>query len=197
MSPPVHAWHPLAVHLPLIGFLAAAGFDVLDAWSAVPRFRAAATVLWCVALAGAGVAVATGLWAYTLVDHSNQGHVIMTRHRNMALGASAIFVSAAIWRWRQPRSKGAATLALAGLAVLIWVGDLGADLVYQHALGLSTPRLSAIVRERAGDLLPPAPPGIVPSMLADSFAVPPHRPGAPAKQQGHTHEPGHGHGEGQ
>ena len=62
MHPPMHAWHPLVVHLPLIAFLAAVGLDALDAWSAVPRFRAAATLSWWAALAGAGLAIATGLY---------------------------------------------------------------------------------------------------------------------------------------
>ena len=58
MNIPMHAGHPLVVHLPLIAFFVAGGFDLVDAWSAAPRFRRAATVLWWAALAGAAAAIA-------------------------------------------------------------------------------------------------------------------------------------------
>ena len=199
MNSPMHAWHPLVVHLPLIAFFAAVAFDALDAWSPVPRFRAAATMLWWAALGGAGVAIATGLWAYNLVDHSDPAHVIMTRHRNVALGTVALLLVAAFWRWRQVRSRAAAGLALAGLAGLVWVGDMGANLVFGHALGLPTSRLEAILRERDGGVggaLPAPPSATAEPAATDSPAVPRDTADSTPVRKGHTHAPGQGHGEG-
>ncbi len=151
MTIPMHAGHPLVVHLPLIAFVAAVGFDLVDAWSATPRFRRAASVLWWAALVGAAAAIATGLWAYGRVDHSDPAHAVMTLHRNVALATVALLLVAAIWRWRRARSRPAAILAAVGLAGLVWVGDLGADLVYRHALGLPSATLAEILKARGAE----------------------------------------------
>lgn len=151
MTIPMHAGHPLVVHLPLIAFFTAVAFDLVDAWSATPRFRQAATVLWWAAVAGAAAAIGTGLWAYGQVEHSEAAHAVMTLHRNVALATTALLLATGLWRWRRPRSRPAAIVALVGLAGLAWVGDLGADLVYHHALGLPSARLSEILEARGGE----------------------------------------------
>ena len=148
---PMHAGHPLVIHLPLIAFVMSVGFDLLDAWSAQPRFRQAATLLWWAAVAGAAAAIATGLVAYGRVDHSDLAHVAMTLHRNVALATVTLLLGAAVWRWRHPRSRPAAVLALGGLAALAWTGDLGATLVFRHALGVPTTRLTEVLHEREGE----------------------------------------------
>lgn len=189
---PMHAGHPLIVHLPLIAFVAAVGFDLLDAWSAQPRFRQAATMLWWAALAGAAAAIATGLLAYGRVDHSDLAHVAMTLHRNVALGTVTLLLGAAVSRWRHPRSRTAVLLALAGLGALAWVGDLGASLVFRHALGIPTARLTEVLNERGGEdgevtpheheSMSPALPNPTDSMPMDGMAAAP-----PTGTQPHPH----------
>lgn len=182
MTPPMHAWHPLVVHLPLIGFFAALSFDLFDAWSAAPRFRIAATWLWWAALAGAAAAVGTGLWAYGQVDHSDPAHVVMTRHRNLAFATVALLAAAAWWRMRQPRSRWASVLAVAGVSGLVVTGDMGARLVFGHAIGIPSPRLAAILVERNGDMAPGhAMPTAGPAPAADT---------APVTSDGHRHRHG-------
>lgn len=147
----MHSWHPVAVHLPLIAFVLAVLMDLLDKWRTGSGYRRAATLLWWLALAGAATAVATGLWAYGRVEHSDRAHQVMTLHRNLALGVIAALSVAALLRWRRPGSLLAALLGIGGVLGLGGVGFLGGELVFQHALGMETSRLQAIVRERGED----------------------------------------------
>lgn len=189
---PMHAGHPLVIHLPLIAFVAAVGFDVLDAWSTRQRFRAAATLLWWAALAGAAAAVGTGLVAYSRVDHSDPAHLAMTLHRNVALGTVVLLLAAALWRWRRPQSRAAALFALGGLAALAWTGDLGAGLVFRHALGVPTARLTEVLEERGGEdhgmsahdhgAMPPTSPDSMAASSTDTAAA-----RSPMDGRTHTH----------
>jgi uncharacterized membrane protein len=147
---PMHSWHPVAVHLPLVALVLAAAFDLGALRKQSPRWRDAATVLWWLGLLGAATAIATGLLAYNRVEHSDLAHQAMTLHRNLALAAVAILLLAALWRWRRPFSRGAAILALAGALGLGWVGYLGGELVYRHATGIPTETLEQVMGERGG-----------------------------------------------
>lgn len=84
---PMHSWHPVLVHLPLVGLTLAVGLDLVVARNRAARWRDAATVLWWLGLLGAVAAVTTGLLAYNRVEHSDPAHVEMTLHRNLALAA--------------------------------------------------------------------------------------------------------------
>jgi len=149
----MHSWHPVVVHLPLVGLVLAVVFDLVAARSRSPHWRVAATVLWWVGLLGAAAAVTTGLLAYGRVEHSDPAHVEMTLHRNLALAAVAVLLTTALWRWRRPYALGAALLGLLGAGILGGVGYLGGDLVYRHALGIASETLNEIVKERGGNLM--------------------------------------------
>lgn len=149
---PMHSWHPLVVHLPLVGLVLAVAFDLVAARRQSARWRDAATVLWWVGLLGAAVAVTTGLLAYGRVEHSDPAHAEMTLHRNLAFTAVTVLLVTALWRRRRPYSRGAALLGLIGAGILGGVGYLGGDLVYRHALGIPTGTLGVIARERGGTM---------------------------------------------
>lgn len=149
---PMHSWHPVMVHLPLVGLVLAVAFDLVAARNRLPHWRVAVSVLWWVGLLGAAAAVTTGLLAYGRVEHSDPAHVEMTLHRNLALAAVALLLVTALWRWRRPYSRGAALLGLIGAGLLGGVGYLGGDLVYRHALGIPTGTLGVIARERGGTM---------------------------------------------
>jgi len=138
------------VHLPLVALVLAAAFDLVAVPKRSRRWREAATVLWWLGLVGAGAAVTTGLIAYNRVEHSDLAHREMTLHRNVALGAITVLLIASVWRWRRPYSRGAALLGLVGAAGLGGAGYLGGELVYRHAIGISTERLEQVVHERGG-----------------------------------------------
>jgi uncharacterized membrane protein len=147
---PMHSWHPVMVHLPLVGLVVAVAFDLVAARNRSARWRDAATVLWWVGLLGAAAAITTGLLAYNRVEHSDPAHEEMVLHRNLALATIAVLLITALWRWKRPYSPGAALLGLIGAMVLGGVGYLGGDLVYRHGLGISTEALEEIAHERGG-----------------------------------------------
>jgi uncharacterized membrane protein len=147
---PMHSWHPVAIHVPLVGLTLAVALDLLAVRRGSRKWRDIATVLWWVGIVGAGLAVATGLLAYTRVEHSELAHEEMVLHRNLALVTTGVLTITAVWRWRVPLSRGAAALGVLAALALVAVGYLGGDLVYRHALGLPTERLEQISHERGG-----------------------------------------------
>lgn len=148
---PMHGWHPVIIHLPLIAFAVAVLFDLVDAWGHTPRFRHAAHLLWGFAFIGAALAITSGLIAYGNVNHSEEAHDIMALHRNIALATVAALLIAAIWRWRRPMSKTAAVYSAVAFLCLLWVGYLGGELVFHHGVGIPTTRLEQIMHEREAD----------------------------------------------
>jgi uncharacterized membrane protein len=147
---PMHSWHPVMVHVPLVTLLLAALLDGIAAWRREIRWRTGATLLWWVGLAGAAAAITTGLLAYGRVEHSNHAHEMMIQHRNLAFFAAGVLLAAAAWRWRRPLSRSAAIVGLLGALGLGAVGYLGGEIVYRHALGIPTEVLEGIVKERGG-----------------------------------------------
>ena len=147
---PLHSWHPVLVHLPLVGLILAVLFDLVAAQGQAARWRDAATVLWWLGLLGAAAAITTGLIAYNRVEHSDLGHAEMVLHRNLTLASVAALLITALWRWRRPYSRGGALLGLLGALGLAGAGYLGGDLVYRHAIGISNEQLEKIAHERGG-----------------------------------------------
>lgn len=147
---PMHSWHPVVIHFPLVALSLAVMLDLIAALSRSPRWREAATLLWWIGMAGAVAAVATGLIAYSRVEHSEPGHARMTLHRNLAFVALAILLASGVWRWRRPLARGAALVGVVGVGGLLSVGYLGGELVFRHAIGIPTAILEAVVHERGG-----------------------------------------------
>jgi uncharacterized membrane protein len=149
---PQHSWHPMVIHFPLVALLLAVTLDAYEAWSRSSRWRETGTLLWWVGLLGAGAAVATGLIAYNRVDHSELAHAQMTLHRNLALAVVGLLLGTALWRWRQPSSRGPALTGVLAAVGLLWVGYLGGDLVFRHAVGVPTEVVEQVIRERGGHM---------------------------------------------
>ena len=147
---PMHSWHPMVIHFPVVALLLAVLFDTLAAWRQGSRWRDAATLLWWVGLLGAAAAITTGLVAYGRVDHSDPAHDAMTLHRNLAYAVTAVLLVSAAWRWRRPYSRVAAGLGVVGALGLGGVGYLGGELVFRHALGIPSEMLRQVSRERVG-----------------------------------------------
>lgn len=99
---PMHSWHPVIVHLPLVGLEVAVAFDFFASRTRSACWRNAGTVLWWLGLLGAVAAVTTGLIAYSRVEHSDLGHEEMVLHRKLALLAVTVLLITAAWRWWRP-----------------------------------------------------------------------------------------------
>jgi uncharacterized membrane protein len=156
---PMHAWHPLLVHLPL-GFLVSGVVVDLVGWlGRRPSLRRAGSFLLAAGVLLAIPAIVTGFVAYGRVDHSDAGHAVMNLHRNLMLAAVALFAAAVVWRWRAgarllsdpPRGALHASLLVLASATLVVGADRGAQLVFGHATGIPTARLEEILDDRVGD----------------------------------------------
>ncbi len=188
---PMHSWHPMVVHFPLVALVLAAVFDAIGSARQGVRWRDAATRLWWVGVAGAAVAIITGLLAYGRVDHSDPAHEAMTLHRNLAYAATSVLLLAAVVRWRRPYSHLAAGLGIVGALGLGGVGYLGGEMVYRHALGIPTEVLRQVRGERIGfddeTMKPAAAPAdsMMHDMAGDTAKNTEKKP--------HTHAPGKEH----
>ena len=183
---PMHAFHPVAVHLPLVALPAAILCDWLDRRSGGERWRVPASLCWAVGLLGALAAVGSGLWAYDRVDHSGASHALMTLHRNVALTMLGVLGVAGLWRSIRRGALPPLLLGLAGLGLLGWTGYMGGELVYRHATGLPTTTMREVLQERGMRLIPVDSIAVPDSMMAsDSMAA----PAVPS----HTHDDGSTH----
>ena len=84
------------------------------------------------------------------MEHSDLAHGEMALHRNLALASVAMLLITALWRWRRPYSPAAALFGLTAAVGLAGTGYLGGDLVYRHAIGISTEQLEEVAHERGG-----------------------------------------------
>lgn len=190
---PLHSGHPLMVHLPLIALPLAVLMDGLAIWKQDPRWRQLATILWVLGLIGAAAAVTTGLIAYNRVEHSEAAHEVMTLHRNVALGAVALFLLGGAARWRWSFSKPAVILGAIGVAGLVVAGDLGAEIVFRHAIGLPTEVLEQVMMERGGSGPHLMPDSAMVQPTGDSAWVQPTGDSAAGPALDHSKAPPHTH----
>lgn len=190
---PLHSGHPLVVHLPLVALPLAVLLDGLAAWKQATRWREMATILWWLGLVGAAAAVTTGLIAYNRVEHSDLAHEVMTLHRNVALGAVALFLLGGAARWRWSFSKPAVILGALGVAGLVVAGDLGAEIVFRHALGVPTEVLEQVMMERGGSGPHLMPDPAMAQPAVDSGGVQPTSDSAAGRTPDHSKAAPHTH----
>ena len=139
-------WHPIWTHF-AIGLLITGTLFYALAWAGRERAWASsvlAAARWNL-MAGtlfALTAVLTGWLAANSVAHDDAAHANMMVHRNWALTATALFVIAGVWLWRQWRSAKAKpsgpllALLLVGSAALGVTGFEGGQNVYEYGLGV-------------------------------------------------------------
>jgi uncharacterized membrane protein len=131
-------------------------FDLLGAWLKRESLKAAAFWTLIFGVLGTGAAIVSGLVAEDAVQHSDQAHAIMETHKTLAFIVLGIFGLLALWRilrrgvWGEKEQPVALTAGVIGVAILVYAASLGGQLVFDHALGIPSSRLEAIVGERAG-----------------------------------------------
>ncbi len=186
-------WHAAMNDLPPALFLASVIFDWLGTATKRDTLKAAGFWALVAGVAGAALAVTTGLRAQGSIEHGETVHRVMEQHETWAIAVSVAFALLAAWRiWRKgvlgpqerPTYLFAATVGALGI---IYVAHLGGTIVFRHAGGVPTPALQEALSERAqghehapGEEHEEAAPADTVAAKADTGHT--HAPGTPPRQ---------------
>lgn len=146
--------HAAVNDLPAALLLAAVLFDLLGwAMKRESLVWAGIWTLW-VGVVGGWAAVILGLLAEDKIEHGDAIHSLMQAHQTWGIVAMAIFTVVLAWKlWRRFQLRGGEDkllklVSLVGLAILVRVGMLGGELVFDHAAGIPTATIEAETRNR-------------------------------------------------
>jgi uncharacterized membrane protein len=141
--------HPLVVHFPIAWWIAAVVVDLVALM--LPKAAWADTTASALYPAGAVAAVVayfTGRQAAATVITPGMAHPIILEHWNWALATTVAFAAIALVRFailfrRPPPPRWIRTTltaaALAALVTLFETGERGAQLVFEHGVGVGIP----------------------------------------------------------
>ncbi len=90
--------HPLIVHFPIALLSSFLLMELLNFFTDKESFRAAATWMLYLGTIGALAAVLAGLWAASTVEHSDEAHKVLLRHRDFGITVLAPSVFLSAWR---------------------------------------------------------------------------------------------------
>ena len=177
--------HSAINDLPVALLLMSVVFDISGSWAKRESLKAAG--FWCLVAgaAGAVLALISGLRAEASIEHGGTVHMVMERHKTMAIAVTVMFVALAGWRiWRRGRmgpQERPTYLAAATMSALIlfWGAHLGGTIVYRHGGGIPSEVMDAAMADRqAGHAHAPGEehdlgdaPARADSMSADSTAA--------------------------
>lgn len=148
--------HAALNDLPVALLLASVLFDWAGSASKKDSLKSAA--YWCLVLgvAGAILAVLSGLFAEGWVEHGGDTHLFIEQHETFAITATVFFAALAGWRiFRRDRLAGTERsiylgISTLGVALLMWVAHLGGSLVFQQGLGVPSEVMREALSERDG-----------------------------------------------
>ena len=161
-------WHPLFVHF-TIGIFGVSVIFYITAYALsivkpsllyVSQLKLSA--LWCLRMAGIFTlfTLGAGLYAYMTVQHIEEAHPFMLIHRNWALptGIGIIVMSIfATWFEKGNSRYRIFLLLLIILQILVmYVGWLGAELVFRHGVGV-IPVTQPLAPNQTKDSMPKMP----------------------------------------
>jgi uncharacterized membrane protein len=115
---------------------------------------AALWTLWA-GVIGGWAAVIAGLLAADVIEHGEAIHALMKTHRTLALVTMAVFTVILgfklVRRFALTPAEEAILrlLSVAGFALLLWTGDVGGDMMFEHAAGIPAATMEAEMRDRA------------------------------------------------
>lgn len=149
--------HAALNDLPVALLFASVMFDWAGSVSKKDSFDSAA--YWCLVLgvAGAILAVLSGLSAEDWVEHGGDTHLFIEQHETFAITATVFFAALAGWRiFRRDTLAGKERsiylgISTLGLALLMWVGHLGGSLVFQQGLGVPSEVMREALSDRDGE----------------------------------------------
>ena len=111
--------HHLVGHFPIALSAVAALFVVIGWVRPTDSWRAAGQLLTVLAAASGVVAIATGLGSAEHFVEAGGDAQKVALHRNLALGAGALLVLAALFTWRGVRAPGALVARVGGVLTLV------------------------------------------------------------------------------
>ena len=147
----MHPWmiHPALVHFP-IAFLTAA--VAVDFWSWLRDPAAGARSATNLLVAGVVTGLITALAGlaafFTVPAHTREAHELMYWHGGVNVIAMTIFAVLAVMRWRTPAvpSPGIRIFGAVALALVLFGGYLGGEIVYKGGAGVDPKILDPEVR---------------------------------------------------
>lgn len=149
--------HAALNDLPVALLLVSVLFDLLGALNQRDSLKAAGLWTLVIGTLGTIAAVATGLLAEGVVEHSDEGHAVMETHETLARIVLVLFGVLCVWRlyrrgvWSAKEQPIALTAGVIGVALMVYTAKLGGTLVFDHAIGIKTSRLETVAEERGGD----------------------------------------------
>jgi uncharacterized membrane protein len=142
--------HPVAVHFPLAFLFAFFVMDLLGSLLKKQSWRELATGLLYLGTLTAGIAVAVGLMAEASVEHGENVHLILERHKLFGISVLSLSVFLSIWRLASGGIVNGASnivfILLAGLLnILMLLGaDLGGLMVYKYGVAVEAVEVTAM-----------------------------------------------------
>ena len=145
--------HAALNDLPAALLLVAVLFEILGALNKRDTLRAAGFWTLVTGVAGALLAIGSGLMAEDVVEHTDEAHEIMERHETLAFIVLGVFGVMLLWRLVRramvPAERSAYLIVgIAGVAALVATTKLGGSLVFDHALGLKAAQMHEIIEAR-------------------------------------------------
>ena len=134
--------HPLIVHFPIAFLVAFFLIDLIGSLIRNQKWRQLAGGLLYLGAIAAAAAVFAGFLAAATVEHGDNVHLILERHKNFGISVLSLSVVLSIWRLLSGGViKGVANVVFllfaALLNVLIMLGaDLGGLMVYKHGVAV-------------------------------------------------------------
>ncbi|WP_229337294.1 DUF2231 domain-containing protein [Christiangramia sediminis] len=141
-------FHPLSVHFPIVLLLMATLFKIIGLWSSKITWDHGGRLMLFLGVIGVWIAIYTGDLADGIVSRQLCDPTVLKEHENFAYTTAWIFTIALaielLMRYidilkTRITSFILVLLMLAGTGTLMYVGHLGAELVYQQAAGVNIP----------------------------------------------------------
>lgn len=141
-------YHPLSVHFPIVLLIMAALFKLIGLWSSKITWSHGGRFLLILGVIGIWIAIYTGDLADGIVSRQLCDPTILKGHENYAYITAWIFTAGLALEIlmniigtlkKKIFHVLVVLLLLSGSGFLIYVGHLGAELVYQQAAGVYRP----------------------------------------------------------
>ena len=139
--------HPLSVHFPVALLLVAGLFKITGLWSSNRTWQEGGRILLALGIAGIWIAIYTGNLADGIVSRELCDPTVLKTHENYAYLTAWLFTGALLLDLlagfellsRSWMKILVVLVLLGGSGFLIYVGHLGAELVYEQAAGVNVP----------------------------------------------------------